>query len=43
MEIIDFEQTQAAEAAQRWAEREDKRASDEEKLKNNQFAEHVGY
>ncbi len=37
--MIDFELKIAAEAAQRWAERQGKRASDEEKLKNNQLSQ----
>jgi len=39
MEMIDFDIKLAAEAAQRWAERQGKRASDEEKLNNNQLSE----
>ena len=39
MEMNDFELKIAAEAAQRWTERQGKRASDEEKLENNQLAE----
>lgn len=39
MEITDFDLRIAAEAAQRWNERRDKRAVDEENLNNNQLAE----
>jgi V8-like Glu-specific endopeptidase len=39
MEILDFDLKLAAEAAQRWAEREVKRAVDTENLKNNQLAQ----
>lgn len=39
MEILDFDLKLAEEAAQRWAERQEKRDNDEEKLNNNQLAE----
>ncbi len=39
MELTEMELEIAAEAAQRWAERHEKRESDEVKLKDNQIAE----
>lgn len=39
MEMTDFDLNIAAEAAQRWTERQDKRTSDEEKLDNNQLSQ----